>query len=165
MVLLLLLPDLPYLGFFIGLGVLVFAAFLAMVLAKVSSMSERMGTMEEKMGIAAQPVWSYVLKVTAAELTHPHKKYKEMDALVAEALLEPEVPMSPEHDALLDELCDKRSQDNSPDLRPGEQEMAQVFKLARRLRKLGTESSAELTEPTVVGSQRPEAQVADPEEK
>jgi hypothetical protein len=99
--------------------------------------------------------------VLAQEVTHPHKKYKVLDGLIAEALLEPEVRMEPERLALMDRLLDERSADTSSDMRPGENQKALIVKQLVHLIRMEGASDIPLTGFTVVGRQQPELQKGD----
>ena len=111
--------------------------------------------------MAVVPFFKYALRVLAPEVTHPHEKYKALDGLVAEALLEPEVHMSDERLALMDRLLDERSVDKSPDMRPGEGSKALIVKQLVHLIRMEGASDIPLTDFTVVGSQKPEAQLGE----
>lgn len=141
------------------------AAGIAVVFAVVKGMAERMAVVESKLGVAAIPFFKYILKVIAPEITHPHKKYEQLDELIAEALLEPEIRMSDERLALMDKLLDQRSVDTSEDMRPGENQKALIAKQLVHLIRMEGESKVPLTGFTVVGSQKPEVQTGELSEK
>lgn len=127
--------------------------------------AERTAALEAKLGVAVVPFFKYVLKVLAAEVTHPHEKYAALDELIAEALLEPEIRMSDERLALMDELLDKRAVDQSEDMRPGENQKALIVKQLVHLIRMEGESNVPMSGFTVVGSQKAEHQTGEKTEK
>lgn len=136
----------------------VVTAGIALLFTIVKRMSDRMEAIEKRAGDTATPFWQYAFRVVAGDLIHPHDRYEEADILIKEALLEPVIRMPPDRAARLDVLLDKRMEDTSSDMRPGEQNKAKIFKLMLEEVRREAESDMELTNITVVGSQAPEAQ-------
>jgi hypothetical protein len=145
-------------GILIVIGFLVFVVVVAWVFARQQQQSERMGVLEKKLGIAVVPFWGYALSVIAELITHPHERYKEMDALIQKALLEPAVRMSDEDFARMEVLGEQRTHDTSDDMRLGEQDAMKVFLLAVKMVRLEALNKTALTGFTVVGRQEPVAQ-------
>lgn len=145
----------------VAVAAVLFAAGVAVVFVVVRRMAERMTVMESKIGVAAVPFFKYVLKVLAPEVTHPHAKYAPLDALIAEALLEPEVRMSDERLALMDKLLDQRVLDTSEDMRPGENQKALIVKQLVHLIRMEGESDIPMSKFTVVGSTKAEEQTGE----
>lgn len=154
-----------FLGITIIILALVIAVGLGLFVSNMQRQNERMKDIEAKLGVAVVPFFKYVLSVLAAEITHPHDKYKELDGLVAEALLEPETHMSDERLELMDKLLDERSVDTSPEMRPGEGPKALIVKQLVHLIRMEGASLTPLTDFRVVGIQQPESQSATEEPK
>jgi hypothetical protein len=136
----------------------VITALLAVAFSLAKRFSERMIAIESKLGIAAEPFWQYGLRVLAELLTHPHKRYAEMDLLIKEALLEPVVKMDDDRFARLDVLLQERSQDTSDDMREGEQDAALIFLKFIYMVRREAASTKGLSSYRVIGRQEPEAQ-------
>lgn len=105
-----------------------------------------------------KPLWRHALAELGANLKHPHPFAKEMDELLAESDLEPEVPMQPtRYDRLL-ELLVERSTATNPELREGENDAALAYILLLRLARREANSPIVLSGIRLVGSQAPTAQ-------
>lgn len=148
---------------FIATGAVLVAAGIAVAFFWAKEQAKRTRTLETKLGVEVVPFFKYVLKILAAEVTHPHEKYAALDELISEALREPEVRMSDERLALMDDLLDKRAHDMSNDMRPGENQKALIVKQLVHLIRMEDASNVPMTGFTVVGSQKPEAQTGDKE--
>ncbi len=148
-------------GIFLILITLALAVMAPLIILHLQRQNRRMEVFENMLGIAMQPFWRHTLKAVAPILLHPHTEYEEADGLIVKALLEPETMMKPEEKERLKELMGERELDNGPNMRPGEQDAAGIFKRALNMAELENASPIAFTKPTVVGTQEVENQGKD----
>ena len=101
------------------------------------------------------PLWKHALAELAAIMRHPHVWALELDDLMEEANLEPEIPMETERFNRLITLLAERASSDNPELREGEKEAAAMFILALKLARKEAASNIELTGIRLVGTPSP----------
>lgn len=128
--------------------------FLGFVIGLFTLTRKQLVLIESRFGPVV-PLWKHALSELSAIMRHPHEWALELDDLLEEANLEPEVPMEPEKFRRLLELLSERALSTNPELREGEKDAAHMYLLALKFAKKEAENPIELTGIRLVGTQAP----------
>lgn len=127
-------------------------------------MNRRYAAMEAQFGKVV-PLWRHALSELSAIMTHPHPFAREMDELMVEASMEPEVPMTPKRYERLKALLVERSQSTDPNLREGENDAALTYLLLLKFAKREEQSPILTTGIQLVSTKAPEDQTSEDKKK
>jgi hypothetical protein len=118
-----------------------------------------LASIDKKIGLPAIPLWRHVVAEATAVLTHDWGE--DLDVLMHQANQWPEVPMTPEQIERFDALLLERENSERTDLRPGERELARLYRDALALMRIERANiEATQNEPVMVTSPVPEDQTS-----